>query len=208
MFARVAFATMIAVAWPAAADVCTDMSGAAKGLCNAYCHGIKCGCVVGVPDATSSACLRVRERLIAELGVSVLPWEARATLSGSGSIQAFEGLRTLTFTGVGLDYSGSAFGTFTWTFANDGTVYTMSCAVDQLVPSADPSQSWCVRGPCDLLGYWASFSIRDSHDANVADGLCGLFGDAEGTDCYRSPLGYTLDFIPIVSGDFTTAFVP
>ncbi len=210
MLARIALAAVIAgVASPAAADFCTDMSGAAKGLCNAYCHGIGCGCVMGVPDATSTACSRVRERLLAALGVAVMPWEARATLSGFGTIQVGESLRTLTITRAGIGYSGSAFGTFTWTTtAPDGTVETMNCAVDQVVPPADASQSWCLRGACDLFGYWASFSIRDSRDANVADALCGLFADAQATDCYRSPLAYSLDFIPIVSGDFTTEFVP
>lgn len=205
MFGRIAIVTMFTLASPAAADFCTEMSGAARGLCNAYCHGIRCGCALGIPDATSTACLRVRERLTTELGVNALPWESRATLSGSGAIQAWNGLRTLTLVGVGLGNSGEAFGTLTWTFPDtDGTVQTMTCVVDQLVPSDDPSKSWCVRGVCDLYGYWASFSILDSHDASVPDGLCGLFAGPDETDCTRSPLAYSLDFAPIVSGDFTT----
>ena len=57
---------------PAEESVCDDFSGAAWGLCNAYCEAMDCD---GDPRASASACDRVAAQFDSKSGGAVLPCE-------------------------------------------------------------------------------------------------------------------------------------
>ena len=64
---------------PAVEDVCDDESGAAFGLCNAYCEAIDCDLGFDeepYPYADETACLRVKANYIKITAKSELPCEA------------------------------------------------------------------------------------------------------------------------------------
>ncbi len=66
---------------PAEETVCDELSGAAFGLCNAYCEAMDCellddGDESTSPNASEKACLRVKNNFIKITGLAVLPCDA------------------------------------------------------------------------------------------------------------------------------------
>ncbi|MFQ5349336.1 MAG: hypothetical protein ACE5EG_02705 [Thermoanaerobaculia bacterium] len=75
---------------PAEEDVCDPLAGAAFGLCNAYCEAMDCHLPDAahpdaVPNASPTACLKVKDNFIKITGMTELPCEAAACPVGTES---------------------------------------------------------------------------------------------------------------------------
>ncbi len=56
---------------PAEEEICSELSGAAFGLCNAYCEAMDCDYVE--PQASEQACQRVRDNFLKITGDELFP---------------------------------------------------------------------------------------------------------------------------------------
>jgi hypothetical protein len=68
---------------PAEEEVCDIFSGAAFGLCNAYCEAMDCellddGDELTSPNASATACLKVKDNFIKITGLGALPCDCYA----------------------------------------------------------------------------------------------------------------------------------
>ncbi len=80
---------------PAEEEVCDPLAGAAFGLCNAYCEAMDCHLPDAehpdaTPNASPTACLKVKDNFIKITGLAELPCEAVACPAGSEGCACIE----------------------------------------------------------------------------------------------------------------------